>query len=135
MKNTLYLGKLMMIIGLLIFSSCKKDADNEKFAGTYNMLIGCGDPHIMTVTLEGEKGINLNNFGDNGQGWVLKATVSGNDITIPSQTFSDGSGDLYVSGSGSLSGNSITLQLSIEYSDYTNSANDYSLDCSTTGTK
>jgi hypothetical protein len=135
MKNLLFVGKTLMIVSLLFLSSCKKEAVNEKFAGNYNMLIGCGDPHVMTITLDGESGIKLNNFGDNGQGWALKATVSGNDFTIPLQTFSDGNGDTNVSGSGNLNGNTITLNLSTDYSDYNNSANDFNVNCSTTGTK
>jgi hypothetical protein len=115
--------------------SCKYAPANEKFYGTYNMLLGCGDPHVMTITLEGESGIILNNFADNGQGWGLMANVLGDNFSIPLQTFSDGAGDHNISGSGSINGNTITLQLSTEYSDYNDPANDFSVSCTTTGTK
>jgi hypothetical protein len=115
--------------------SCQYEAVNKKFYGTYNMLLGCGDPHIMTITLQAETGIILNNFADNGQGWALNANVSGNNFSIPLQTFSDGAGDHNISGSGNLNGNNLTLQLSTEYIDYIDPANDFSVNCTTTGSK
>ena len=115
--------------------SCQYEAVNEKFYGTYNMLFGCGDPHVMTITLEAESGIILNNFGDIGQGWGLKANVSGNNFSIPLQDFYDGEGAYFISGSGNLNGNTITLNLSTEYMDDNDPANDFSVDCTTTGTK
>jgi hypothetical protein len=159
MKNLRFLTLALVLASVSLFTSCKKkgctdpdsinyNADakkddgsckyapvNEKFYGTYNMLLGCGDPHVMTITLEAETGIILNNFADNGQGWGLKANVLGDNFSIPLQTFSDGAGDHNISGSGNLNGNNITLQLSTQYSDYNDPANDFSLDCTTTGTK
>ena len=159
MKNLRFLTLAVVVASVSFLSSCKKkgctdkdginyNADakkddgsckyapvNEKFYGTYNMLLGCGDPHVMTITLEAESGIILNNFGDNGQGWGLKANVSGNNFSIPLQTFTDGAGDYNTSGSGNLNGNTITLHLSTEYIDYNDPANDFSVDCTTTGTK
>jgi hypothetical protein len=108
---------------------------NQKFYGIYNMLPGCGDSHIMSITLIGESGIILNNFADNNQGWGLIANVLGDNFSIPFQTFSDGEGDYNVSGSGNLIGNTITLQLSIEYIDYFEPEDDFSINCTTTGTK
>ena len=104
MKNLFF---ALVIIASI--SSCTKDAPaNQRFLGTYNGTINYGSGSSQTsqqITAQSgnPSGIILVSSTDN-----LNATVSGNNFTVPFQSFSDGSS---WTGSGYLSGNNITIYL------------------------
>lgn len=110
---------------------------NAKFAGTYTMQGSCVGTGVykMAVSAAGTKGILLTNFGDMQNNWILIGTVSGSTFLIPSQTFTDADGDYDISGNGTLTGNTLTVNLNAEYTDYTDSSNDFTDNCTDTGTK
>lgn len=108
---------------------------NKKFLGSYNMNGSCNGAYTMAVTAIGSTGIMLNNFINNGEGWNLNATVYGSTFTVPLQTFSTANGDYGVTGNGSLSGNTLTMSLNINYTDYFDPAFNTSDNCVDTGSK
>ena len=101
----------MCVIMLAGLSSCKKDKDvRDGIVGLYRVVETVTgvqiDDYTMTITKSSvdPNGIILNNFF-NISGWSLNATVSGNSITIPQQTY-----QLYgANGSGRRDGNTITF--------------------------
>ena len=137
---------IVLFLGVAIssFTSCKKDvsgctnpnadnynadADNddgscilarEKFLGAFSAIETCGggnDTYSITIIESGssEDAVVLGNLYDWGE--PLNATISGSNITIPSQLTSG----LTFSGSGSISGNTLTINFTV--SDGTNSDN------------
>ncbi len=110
---------------------------NQKFVGTYNMNGTCSGngSYLLGITPFGANELRLSNFADNQSGWILHATVLGKTFTIPSQNFYDTDGTNVVSGSGSISGKSLTLNLSVSYYDNVNSAYNYNGSCIDTGNK
>ena len=84
MKNTLYLGKLMMIIGLLIFSSCNKNNRvSKQINGEWNIdFYSIKQEYNGEVTFE-ESYFNYGTFlfhSDNSMG-VLDTETSSFNIT------------------------------------------------------
>lgn len=91
---------------------------NKKFAGNYNMNGGCDvGTYVMNISTAGSTSIIITATGT-----VLNGTVSGSNYTIPAQTFYEDNGDtkLVYSGNGSLDGNLITINLTLDqyYWDY-----------------
>lgn len=101
----------------LFFTACKKDEtfDRDKFIGTYQATEDCTPGQSFTMTIQatagGDNGVVISNFGnfDN----AVTATVSGNNITVPSQTFNVNAGGalliITVSGNGSISDKTMTI--------------------------
>ena len=85
--------------------SCE-NALNKKFVGAYYGVSSCGGSGPLNITAGAEP--TRINFSDAELGNIY-ATVSANSITIPSQTFYYAGVNYAVSGSGTLSGNSLTL--------------------------
>jgi PKD repeat protein len=110
---------------------------NKKFEGSYLMgSSSCVDGHTMPITVTGTMGLILNNFL--GMGWAASAVVQSNGTSyiIPSQTFTDGDGDYSITGTGTLSGNTLIINFSVTYTDYYDSSDNFSnSSCSVTGTK
>lgn len=113
----------------LIYSCEKKDEipDRDKFLGTYSVVESCGegnDTYEIRIdkSSQGENAIlifNLWNWEEN-----FNAIVSGNNVNIPVQ-ISDG---VTFSGTGSISGNNLTITFSVTELDWNDN-------CSTTCTK
>lgn len=102
----------------------------QDFAGTYSAVDACLYPitYTETVTTTGSTATitNLGNHGTN-----VTGTISGGNITIHSQNFyTSGSYTWTVSGSGSLSANDTTLNIS-----FTADSANYSNTCNVLGTK
>jgi len=107
------------LVGVLAFSltftSCSNDddePDREKFLGVFSAVETCGggtDAYDLIILESGTDGgavvvNNLYNFGES-----LSATVSGDNITVASQL----AGGLTYSGSGSISGDILTLNFTV----------------------
>ncbi len=96
-------------------ANCQTKA-NAKFVGNYTGTSNC-DGSVSSETVPIEAGIDaasikiyINSVH------TLNATINGNAISIPVQNFPSGSENYRYSGSGTLSGNAITLSVSVLYS-------------------
>jgi hypothetical protein len=106
--------------------NCEREV-RAKFLGSYAFSENCTsgpDSYTVNVTPDGSDVtmIRIANIYDAGQ--TTTATVSGMSLTIASQTFASGT----ISGSGSISGNNVTLTYSITVGGASDS-------CTGTGTK
>ncbi len=115
-----------------IVTGCKKNdtssttATPADYAGTYNVTGNCGN-YSMTITASGSN-LTLTHFHTE---YTLSATVSGNTMTIPSQSHlsATGAGPYIFAGSGTLSGNTLTISYTMKDS------GGASISCSPTATK
>ncbi len=127
---------ILLFVTALILSSCKDDdedfsADIAKVTGTYSVTdTDEGDDvenYSVTITKSGN-GVEISNFGDI-MYVPVKATVKGNSLTIPSQTFKGTSMTIKIYGQGTLNGNVLSFDYTIETND------DYFLEHSCVATK
>lgn len=127
---------MVIFITALILSSCNKDdedfsADIAKVVGTYSVVDTDEDDEVenysVTITKAGN-GVEISNFGDI-MYVPVKATIKGNNFTIPSQTFQGKSMTIEIYGTGVLSGNKLTFDYTIKTDD------DYYLEHSCDATK
>ena len=127
---------LLLFVAALMLSSCDKDeednsADIAKVVGTYNVTDTDEDNDIenysVTITKSGN-GVEISNFGDI-MYVPVKATIKGNNFTIPSQTFKGKTMTIDIYGSGTLTGNKLTFDYTIKTDD------DYYLEHSCDATK
>ncbi len=87
----------------------------SKFLATYSFLESCaasGNGNgtlIITTSSTGALNVILN-FGSN---LIFNATVSGSQITIPSQTITVNGNALTINGNGQLNGNILTLNYTV----------------------
>ncbi len=115
MKKTVQIISLALVT-FFAFSGCTKSGSSTdyatQFAGTWTGTSSCGG--TASITLTRVNNTTLTSSGSvGGTGCVksvtLNHTASGNTLTIPTQTFTDGCGNSYtISGSGVLSGSTLT---------------------------
>lgn len=93
----------------------------ENFLGSYTGNETCSqgtDNYTLTISSNGAGGLTISNIY--GAGITCTAEVSGNSFTVPHQTQNiDYDGDIYVvtvSGSGTVSGNSVTFTYNVSVS-------------------
>jgi hypothetical protein len=112
---------LFLILCIILMSAeCNKDEvqpDRDKFLGTYGVVETCGEGNQsydirIDKSSQGGNFILIYNLYD--EDLTINATVSGSNITIPVQVFE---GVTY-SGSGSISGNNLTISFSISETDW-----------------
>lgn len=100
----------------LAVSSCKKDEktpDRDKFFATYTVAQDCsGQTNTYEITIAtsavSEDAVVINNFYSNAN-FDLNATISGDNITIPSQTINS----VTFTGTGTISGEILTLNYTL----------------------
>ena len=121
-KASHYLIMPFLLLAVAISTtSCEKDEtpSRDKFLGTYDVVENCGLSGLDNYTITISESANADNevvitnlyaFGGS-----LTGTVSGNNITIPSQI----AGNLTFSATGSISGD--VLSLTFDVSDGMNS--------------
>jgi hypothetical protein len=133
--SPLVIGMLLFVTALIL-SSCDNDdedfsADIARVVGTYNVTDTDEDDEVenysVTITKAGN-GVEISNFGDI-MYVPVKATIKGNDFTIPSQTFQGKSMTIEIFGSGTLNGSKLTFDYTIKTDD------DYLLEHSCDATK
>ena len=104
-----------LLIATVVFAiaACKKTDANAAFVGTYNgtyTTVGGGTgPDTITITTGSSSDAII--LLEKKNGITFNGTVSSNTITIPSQTVSIAGGSYPLSGTGALSGNALTLNL------------------------
>ena len=124
--NSSFVGRTMVLTAILFFMvaahwSCTKPGDstpaNQKFIGTFNGNDCNGNPATVMIISGGNNNTvflpsNLG-AGSCNTGFNLVGTVSGNNLTFSSQVFTDACGTVTVtiSGAGSISGNTISMNL------------------------
>ena len=116
-KSTFKLLPLSLLLAGLVFAtvSCKKEVktpDRDKFLATYSVAQDCSgqtNTYDMTIAVSAvsDNAVTIYNLFKLGK--TLEATVSGDNITIASQVVSS----VTYSGSGSISGNILTLNFTI----------------------
>ncbi|MDJ1504588.1 hypothetical protein [Xanthocytophaga agilis] len=115
------------MIGAALFSSCKKHdpdpkVDREKFLGSYELIETCGDLSLE-VGLFIASGTAHNEIEIEDLYLpltVIKATISGNTLTIPSQEVLDPfeeDGSFTISGNGTLNDNKLTIHYKVTFND------------------
>ncbi|HEY5744471.1 MAG TPA: hypothetical protein VIU12_00205 [Chryseolinea sp.] len=123
-----FLAGILIFIGTLILSSCSKDenedfsADVSKLAGTY--AVADTDEYdevenyevTITKSKDGGANVEISNFGDF-MYVPVKATIKGNTFDIPHQSFKGKTMTIELSGSGTVSGSSITFKYTLETDD------------------
>ncbi|MBC7555036.1 MAG: hypothetical protein H7257_13795 [Taibaiella sp.] len=128
-------GTTAVLILLCTTLSCKKETstDAAKFAGTWTGLSTCtSDSATVSVIITAGSGNNItftNNIATATypalKDVTVKAVASGDQLTFPTQSFNDNSGhSITISGSGSLSGGTLTLYQ--EYTGYLSTACSFS---------
>lgn len=130
------IGLLLFVITLML-GSCSNDdepdysADIAKVVGTYNVTDTDEDDevenYLVTISKSGN-GVEISNFGDI-MYVPVKATIKGNNFTIPSQTFKGKTMTIVISGTGTLTGNKLSFDYTIKTDD------DYLLEHSCDATK
>ena len=118
MKKHILLKTSIVLISILsgfIFNCCEKEYPppaRDQFLGLFTVVETCGsgnDTYDITIMESGTNAnaIIINNLYD----WEesASATVNGNSVSIPSQLL-DG---ITFSGSGTISGNTLTISLSL----------------------
>jgi len=138
MKKILTLAAIA-VIGLTAFSGCKKSSSSSSsnsFVGKYIGTSSCSGT-VDTINITAGSSSSVINFPTNvGTGTCYKAVtyianVSGNNYTVPSQTFTDNCSNSYtISGNGSLSGNSLMFNLTL-----TSTVVSGTINCTFTGAK
>ncbi|MBN2613454.1 MAG: hypothetical protein JXB00_18005 [Bacteroidales bacterium] len=128
MKNQTLLKTIffLLVAGTInLLTSCDKDEDppaRDQFLGVFTVVESCGSGNDTYEIIILESGTNanaiiINNLYD----WEesASASISGNNVTIPSQLL-DG---ITFSGSGSISGNTLTINLSVSTGDASDNCN------------
>ena len=119
----LMIGFLLFVVAL-IMSSCSDDeqdfsADIAKVVGTYSVVDTDEDDevenYLVTMAKVGN-GVEISNFGDI-MYVPVKATVKGNILNIPSQTFKGKTMTIKIYGQGTITGNTIKFGYTIETDD------------------
>jgi hypothetical protein len=144
MKKIFNLFLMMAVATTISLTSCKTDgctdptatnyddkADNDDgtctferdlFLGTYNNIIESCDnispsaPYSITISASSSNTVtvNISNFANTDV--TVNGTVSGTNLTIPSQTFTDIDGTFILAGNGSTNATGTTLTMSYSYS-------------------
>ena len=126
-----------MLLSIVTLTRCKKDKTDfrDGFVANYSVAETWTENSKTitkpTFTMSIEKSsqdankVLLNNFANYGAGITAEATISGNNLTIPQQTLSNSKA---ISGTGSLSGSTLTFT-------YTESYNSVSINITSTALK
>lgn len=115
-----------LVFALITLSSCSKDDDDNvnpdiaKIVGTYSVSdtdeSGDVENYSISITQSKDGGIEVSNFGDI-MNVPVKATINGNNFNVPAQTFKGKSMTIIVTAHGTLSGNQLTFDYTIETDD------------------
>ncbi|MEZ4910803.1 MAG: hypothetical protein R2774_08065 [Saprospiraceae bacterium] len=107
-----------MILVVLVFASCGKDAENEKFFGTYIGSVDCDDdetyPTTIMISAKGDSKTEVNFVIDSDDDTTtLTGKVSGSTLTLNKTEIEE---ETFISGNGTLVGNTLTCSFIIEES-------------------
>lgn len=114
-NNLFKLSLVFTFCAFTLISCGDDDLDRDQFIGSYSVVDDCDDPYILTISAStgDDDEITIFNLWDWDEN--MTASVSGNNLTIATQD-SDGS---TFSGSGSISGNTLTINYNVDGDDCT----------------
>ena len=127
----------VMGFAIVTLTACSDDDDAPnpdiaKLVGSYSVVDTDEDGEIenysIGITQSKNGDLEISNFGDI-MYVPVKASINGNAVTVPSQTFNGKSMTIVVQGSGTLNGNTLNFDYTIETGD------DYLLEHSCVATK
>jgi hypothetical protein len=115
------------VFALITLTSCSDDdneidnsADVAKLVGSYTVVDTDEDGEVenysINITKEKDGGVEISNFGDI-MYVPVKATILGNKFNVPAQTFKGKSMTIVISGNGTLNGNTLNFDYTIETDD------------------
>lgn len=115
-----------VIFALITLTSCSKD-DDENFGADVSRIVGTysvtdtfenGDVENYSITITDSKdgGVQVSNFGDI-MYVPVKATIKGNNFTVPAQTFKGKSMTIIITGNGILNGDQLNFDYTIDTDD------------------
>ncbi|RDC64055.1 hypothetical protein [Adhaeribacter pallidiroseus] len=101
-----------MLISGTFLPACKNDKDEVMpvgaFAGKFVSEDSNNDTYTLTIEKKEGNQFIIHNFG--GFMYVpINATASGNNLTIPAQTFKENNFELTLKGTGNLAGDSLQI--------------------------
>jgi hypothetical protein len=115
-----------LLFAVVTLAGCDKDddvdfsADVSKIIGTYTVTdtFENGDVENYSVTISDSKdgGVQISNFGDI-MYVPVKASIKGNVFTVPPQTFKGKSMTIIITGNGTLAGEELTFDYTIDTGD------------------
>ena len=118
-----YFIAFLLMSTAFVLGSCNDDddfsADIAKVVGTYSVVDTDEDKEVENYTVTVVKsgnGVEISNFGDI-MYVPVKATIKGNAFTIPSQTFKGKTMTIVIKGNGTLNGNTLTFDYTIDTGD------------------
>ncbi len=92
-----------------------------KLVGNYSVVDtdenGDVENYSINITNGKDGGLEISNFGDI-MYVPVKASIKGNSFTVPSQTFKGKSMTIVVAGTGTLNGNTLNFDYTIETGDH-----------------
>jgi len=127
----------VIMFAIVTLTACSDDDDGPnpdiaKLVGSYSVVDTDEDGEIenysIDITQAKNGDLEISNFGDI-MYVPVKASIKGNAVTVPAQTFNGKSMTIVVEGSGTLNGNTLNLDYTIETGD------DYLLEHSCVATK
>lgn len=113
-----------LVFSLITLASCSDNDDSvnpdiAKLAGTYSVVDTDEDGEVknynVTIT-QADGGVEISNFGKI-MYVPVKAAINGNAFTIPAQTFKGKSMTIIIKGQGTLNGNNLNFDYTIDTDD------------------
>ena len=110
-----------LVFALITLASCSDDDDSinpdiAKLVGTYSVVDTDDDGEVknynITIT-KANGGVEISNFGKI-MYVPVKATINGNAFNIPSQTFKSKSMTIVIKGQGTLNGDNLNFDYTID---------------------
>ena len=115
----------VLIFAMVTLTGCSDDDDAPnpdiaKIVGTYTVVDtdenGEIENYSINISQSKDGGLEVSNFGDI-MYVPVKASISGNSFAVPPQTFNGKSMTIVVAGSGTLNGNTLNFDYTIETDD------------------
>jgi len=115
----------ILMFAIVTLTSCSDDDDGPnpdiaKVVGSYTVVDtdedGDVENYSINITQSKDGGIEISNFGDF-MYVPVKASIKGNSFTVPSQTFKGKSMTIVVAGNGTLNGNTLNFDYTIDTDD------------------
>ena len=115
----------ILMFAIVTLTSCSDDDDGPnpdiaKVVGSYTVVDtdedGDVENYSINITQSKDGGIEISNFGDI-MYVPVKASIKGNSFTVPSQTFKGKSMTIVVAGNGTLNGNTLNFDYTIDTDD------------------
>ena len=115
----------VLMFAIVTLTSCSDDDDGPnpdiaKVVGSYSVVDTDEDGEVenysITITQAKDGSLEVSNFGDI-MYVPVKATINGNSFNVPAQTFNGKSMTIVVAGNGTLTGNTLNFDYTIETDD------------------